>query len=157
MAFLDKMKVYLDKGVEVSKEALSKGVEVSKEALSKAGEAVQDFSDKSVTKIEAHQLVSRQNKEYRALGLAVQKFFEENPSGTLTRDNSLIQGILQEIARLEKEIAEREESLEKAKDEKSNKTDSVTSSSSTSSFTAADASGFEDSSDATDAEFTKSE
>lgn len=152
MAFLDKMKVYLDKGVEVSKEALSKGVEVSKEALSKAGEAVQDFSDKSVTKIEAHQLVSRQNKEYRALGLAVQKFFEENPSGTLTRDNSLIQGILQEIARLEKEIAEREESLEK-----SNETDSVTSSSSTSSFTAADASGFEDSSDATDAEFTKSE
>lgn len=161
MAFLDKMKVYLDKGVEVSKEALSKGVEVSKEALSKAGEAVQDFSDKSVTKIEAHQLVSRQNKEYRALGLAVRKFFEENPTGSLTGDNSLIQGILQEIARLEKEITEREESLEKAKDEKSGEeavpTDSFTGSANTGPFTAADASGFEDSSDATDAEFTKSD
>ena len=69
MAFLDKMKEYLDKGVEVSKEALSK-----------AGDAVQDFSDKSVTKIESHQLVSRQNKEYRSLGHAVLKFFEENLS-----------------------------------------------------------------------------
>ena len=106
MAFLDKMKEYLDKGVEVSKEALTK-----------AGDAVQDFSDKSVTKIESHQLVSRQNKEYRALGLAVRQFFETNPSDTLSADNSSISGILQEIYRLDKEIAQREENL-KAKEQK---------------------------------------
>ncbi len=100
MAFLDKMKEYLDKGVEVSKEALSK-----------AGDAVQDFSDKSVTKIESHQLVSRQNKEYRLLGEAVEKFFAENPGASLSADNSVISGILEEIRRLEKEIAQREESL----------------------------------------------
>ena len=105
MAFLDKMKEYLDKGVEVSKEALSK-----------AGDAVQDFSDKSVTKIETHQLISRQNKEYRALGQAVLKFFEENPSASLSTDNSLISGIMAEIQRLEKEIVQREESL-KAKEQ----------------------------------------
>ena len=105
MAFLDKMKEYLDKGVEVSKEALSK-----------AGDAVQDFSDKSVTKIETHQLISRQNKEYRALGQAVLKFFEENPSASLSADNSLISGIMAEIQRLEKEIVQREESL-KAKEQ----------------------------------------
>lgn len=161
MAFLDKMKVYLDKGVEVSKEALSKGVEVSKEALSKAGDAVQDFSDKSVTKIETHQLISRQNKEYKALGLAVQKFFDENPTGSLTGDNSLIQGILQEITRLEKEIAEREESLKEAKDGKSDgendTSDSTADSSDTSSFASTDSANFVDSSDATDAEFTKTE
>ena len=83
MAFLDKMKEYLDKGVEVSKEALAK-----------AGDVVQDFSDKSVTKIEAHQLVSRQNKEYRSLGQAVLKFFEENPDSSLSADNSAINGRL---------------------------------------------------------------
>ena len=105
MAFLDKMKEYLDKGVEVSKEALSK-----------AGDVVQDFSDKSVTKIETHQLISRQNKEYRALGQAVLKFFEENPSASLSADNSLISGIMAEIQRLEKEIVQREESL-KAKEQ----------------------------------------
>lgn len=100
MAFLDKMKEYLDKGVEVSKDALSK-----------AGDAVQDFSDKSVTKIEARQLVSRRNREVRALGQAVRQFFEENPAASLSADNGAICGILQEIDRLEKEIADREESL----------------------------------------------
>ena len=37
MAFVDKVKDFMDKGVEVSKTALTK-----------AGEAVQDFSEKSV-------------------------------------------------------------------------------------------------------------
>ena len=133
MAFLDKMKEYLDKGVEVSKEALSK-----------AGDAVQDFSDKSVTKIETHQLISRQNKEYRALGQAVLKFFEENPSATLSADNSLISGIMEEIQRLEKEIVQREESL-KAKEQG----DAATSTDEADSTSAPEA-------EATDAEFTKS-
>lgn len=133
MAFLDKMKEYLDKGVEVSKEALSK-----------AGDAVQDFSDKSVTKIETHQLISRQNKEYRALGQAVLKFFEENPSATLSADNSLISGIMEEIQRLEKEIVQREESL-KAKEQG----DTATLTDEPDSTSAPEA-------EATDAEFTKS-
>ena len=133
MAFLDKMKEYLDKGVEVSKEALSK-----------AGDAVQDFSDKSVTKIETHQLISRQNKEYRALGQAVLKFFEENPSATLSADNSLISGIMEEIQRLEKEIVQREESL-KAKEQG----DTATPTDEAGSTSAPEV-------EATDAEFTKS-
>ena len=133
MAFLDKMKEYLDKGVEVSKEALSK-----------AGDAVQDFSDKSVTKIETHQLISRQNKEYRALGQAVLKFFEENPSATLSADNSLISGIMEEIQRLEKEIVQREESL---KDKEQGDTATPTDEADSTSAPEAEA---------TDAEFTKS-
>ena len=160
MAFLDKMKEYLDKGVEVSKEALSK-----------AGDAVQDFSDKSVTKIETHQLISRQNKEYRALGQAVLKFFEENPSASLSADNSLISGIMAEIQRLEKEIVQREESLKaKEQDEslKAKEQDDTTASSQeddetapkdtsvrdTSVFDTHDASALK--AEATDAEFTKS-
>lgn len=133
MAFLDKMKEYLDKGVEVSKEALAK-----------AGDVVQDFSDKSVTKIEAHQLVSRQNKEYRSLGQAVLKFFEENPDSSLSADNSAINGIIQEIQRLEKEIILREESL-KAKEHHEA---AASADESTNTFT--------DQAEPTDAEFTKS-
>jgi malonyl CoA-acyl carrier protein transacylase len=134
MAFLDKMKEYLDKGVEVSKEALSK-----------AGEAVQDFSDKSVTKIESHQLVSRQNKEYRLLGQAVEKFFAENPGASLSADHSVISGILEEIKRLEKEIAQREEIL------KAQEHHSEEASADDSHTTTAHTEGT-----ATDAEFTKS-
>ena len=133
MAFLDKMKEYLDKGVEVSKEALSK-----------AGDAVQDFSDKSVTKIESHQLVSRQNKEYRSLGHAVLKFFEENPGSSLSADNSAINGIIQDIKRLEKEIILREESL-KAKEHHEAAPSADESTSTSTSQT-----------EPTDAEFTKS-
>lgn len=140
MAFLEKMKEYLDKGVEVSKEALSK-----------AGDVVQDFSDKSVTKIESHQLVSRQNKEYRALGQAVQKFFEENPTATLSADNSAISGIMAEIKRLEKEIAQREESLKSWEH-------SDTASSEETASTAESCEGVspDTATEATDAEFTKS-
>lgn len=140
MAFIDKMKEYLDKGVEVSKEALSK-----------AGDAVQDFSDKSVTKIETHQLVSRQNKEYRALGQAVCRFFEDNPSGSLTADDSCIVGIIQEINRLDKEIVRREESLKaRVKSDKSEESDAADSQA----REAVDAAG---TADAADAEFTKGE
>ena len=44
MDFFDKMKDFMDKGIEVSKEAILK-----------AGSKVQDIGDKSVTKIEAIQ------------------------------------------------------------------------------------------------------
>lgn len=141
MAFIDKMKEYLDKGVEVSKEALTK-----------AGDVVQDLSDKGVTKIETHQLVSRQNKEYRALGQAVCQFFEDNPSGSLSAQDSSIAGIIAEIQRLDKEIAQREESLKSGGD----KADS-------NNFSATEGAGTEGEKDspemeaATDAEFTKSE
>ena len=38
------------------KDLFSRGTQASKEALSKAGDKVQDFTDKSVTKIEIHKL-----------------------------------------------------------------------------------------------------
>lgn len=141
MAFIDKMKEYLDKGVEVSKEALTK-----------AGDVVQDLSDKGVTKIEAHQLVSRQNKEYRALGQAVRQFFEDNPSGSLTAQDSRIAGIITEIQRLDKEIDLREESLKSGGDKADSNNPVATEGTGTD--------GEKDSAEteeATDAEFTKSE
>lgn len=100
MDILDKVKEYLDKGMEVSKEALSK-----------AGDAVQDFSDKSVTRIEARQLASRRSKEYRSLGQVVCQLFRDDTAARLACDDSRISGILQEIQRLDKEIERREESL----------------------------------------------
>lgn len=142
MAFLDKMKEYLDKGVEVSKDALSK-----------AGDAVQDFSEKSVTKIETRQLQSRQNKEYRALGLAVYQFFEENSSGSLSSTDSRIAGFIQEIQRLTKEIERREEAL---KSESKDKASSTKNSEDTNSFSASSPDATSDEKDdVTDAEFTK--
>ena len=69
---------------------------------------------------------------------------EENPSATLSADNSLISGIMEEIQRLEKEIVQREESL-KAREQG----DTATPTDEADSTSAPEA-------EATDAEFTKS-
>ncbi|AEE17159.1 hypothetical protein [Treponema brennaborense] len=100
MAFLNKMKDYLDKGVEVSKDAFSK-----------AGEAVQDFGDKSVLRIEIKQLEGKLNREYESLGEHVYGFFETNAAESLSADDSEISGILAEIKRLRAEMEKREDSL----------------------------------------------
>ena len=63
MAIGDKIKRYFDKGVEASKTAFDKGMEASKTAFNKASSAVQDFSDKSVVRIEKHQFETKKEEE----------------------------------------------------------------------------------------------
>ena len=76
MAIGDKIKRYFDKGVEASKTAFDKGMEASKTALNKASNAVQDFSDKSVVRIEKHQFETKKEEQLLALGKKVfEKFF----------------------------------------------------------------------------------
>lgn len=47
---------------------VTKGAEVSKEMFEKAGDKVQDFSDKSLIKLEKKQLESKQEKKFSELG-----------------------------------------------------------------------------------------
>jgi len=54
---VDKMKNYLDKSVEVSKDTIGK-----------AGDVVQEFGDKSITKVEKIQLEQKLKREYLELG-----------------------------------------------------------------------------------------
>lgn len=100
MAFLDKMKEYFDKGLEVSKDAISK-----------AGDAVQDFGDKSVVRIEIKQLESKLNKEYASLGTQVFGLYKADQSSPLSFDNGQISGIIAEIQRLTDEIDARKAAL----------------------------------------------
>ena len=46
------------------KELFSRGTQASREALEKAGDKVQDFTDKSVTKIEIHKLETKRDCKY---------------------------------------------------------------------------------------------
>ena len=106
MAFMDKVKDFMDKSVEVSKTALTK-----------AGEAVQDFGDKSVTKIEIKKLESKQEKLFCELGSFVyNKFYTENIDNMSSSDES-IQSIISKINEVKSQIASKNEELEK-KDEK---------------------------------------
>lgn len=101
MAFLDKVKEYFDKGIEVSKDALSK-----------AGDAVQDFGDKSVVRIEIKQLESKLNKEYSSLGTQVYNLYSANKDEPLRFDDAHISGVLDEIQRLLNEIDARRNALQ---------------------------------------------
>jgi DNA-directed RNA polymerase specialized sigma54-like protein len=111
----EKVKTYLDKGVSASKNAIDKGVEVSRKAFDKAGVAVQDFSDKSVLRIEKHQFEIKREEQLKKLGkLAADKFIGENQT-TLSAEETELQGVLREIRQLDEEIGKREAVLSDGK------------------------------------------
>jgi hypothetical protein len=96
MDFFDKMKDFMDKGIEVSKEAILK-----------AGSKVQDIGDKSVTKIEAIQLQHKLEREFSLLGLQVWDVLCRQNEGSVAPGDSRISGILSEISRLKDELEKR--------------------------------------------------
>lgn len=104
---------------EKFKTGMDKFLESSKKALGKAGNAVQDFSDKSVIKIEQHQLEVKKDEQLKKLGrLAVEKFLDDDKA-VLSAGEEAVVTILEEVRRLDSEIAIREEKL------KAEKTDSA--------------------------------
>lgn len=105
MAFKEKFKEYVEKGVEVSKEAFSK-----------AGAAVSKFGDESVVRIEKHQYENQLKEELQKLGeivfsmcgTDVSSFDAQNPDFLAT---------VEKIKNVKAEIRDREESLKKDKKE----------------------------------------
>ncbi|MDR2898323.1 MAG: hypothetical protein LBU99_05850 [Spirochaetaceae bacterium] len=102
--FIDKMKDYL-----------SKGVEVSKDALSKAGEKAQDLGEKGILKIEISQLENKAEKEFISLGKKVYELFITNGQQSLSADDGQISGVVGEITRLKNEVAKRFASMDSGK------------------------------------------
>ncbi len=90
----------------------------SKKALGKAGTAVQEFSDKSVIKIEKHQFETKKNEQFEKLGKLAFEKFKDNDSAVLSASEETVVAIREEIANLDKEIAKREELLKKTEKDK---------------------------------------
>lgn len=102
---------------EKFKFGMEKVVESSKKALAQAGSAVQDFSDKSVIRIEIHQLESKRDEQVKLLGdLAMSRFLAEGTQ-TLSSDEEAVSAILEEVKKLDKDIAEHNEKLKAEKKE----------------------------------------
>ena len=102
MAFIDKVKDFMDKGVEVSKTALTK-----------AGDAVQDFSEKSVIRIDIKKLESKLEKLINELGSNVfDKFNSENAESVYASEEK-IASIIKNINEVKNQIASKTEELEK--------------------------------------------
>lgn len=102
MAFVDKVKDFMDKGVEVSKTALTK-----------AGEAVQDFSEKSVIRIDIKKLESKLEKLINELGSYVFDKFNSENSESVYASEEKIASIIKNINEVKNQIASKTEELEK--------------------------------------------
>ena len=106
MAIGDKIRQYFDKGVAASKTAFDKGMEASKSAITKASSAVQDFSDKSVVRIEKHQFETKK----------VFEKFSADSAASIHGGDADIAPIVAEVKHCDEEIAKRDTALaQKAK------------------------------------------
>lgn len=90
-----------------------KGSKATKEALEKAGDKVQDFTDKSVVKIEKHQLESKRDLKYEEMGLKLSQMLLEGAKVTSNNegDVKILEGIQEEIKNLSDQIREKEKKL----------------------------------------------
>ena len=97
------------------KEIGKKVAEVSKSAFDKASDKVQDFTDKSILKIDIKKLQVKQNELYKNLGEIVSKFLSEEIINQLGIDNPAekenILSIQNEIIELEKQIKQKQSEL----------------------------------------------
>lgn len=96
-----------------AKELFSKGAKATKEALEKAGDKVQDFTDKSVIKVEKHQLETKRDCKYEEMGLKLSQMLIEG--AVISSDNpddlEIITNLQEEIKNLSDQIREKESLL----------------------------------------------
>lgn len=100
-----------DEVKEKVKEGAGKIFSSSKKALGKAGNAVQEFSDKSVIKIEKRQFESKKAEQIAKLGQLAFDKFKDNDSAVLSASEEAVVAIREEISNIEKEIEKRDELL----------------------------------------------
>ena len=95
------------------KDLFSRGTKASKEALERAGDKVQDFTDKSVTKIEIHKLETRRDCKYEEMGLKLSQMLLEGASITSSNpdDIRILNDIQEEIKNLGEQIKIKEQEL----------------------------------------------
>jgi len=93
------------------KDMFSKGAKASKEAFEKAGDKVQDFTDKSVIKIEKHQLETKRDCKYEELGLKLSQMLLEgaNVNSENEDDLNILLQIQEEIKELSAQIKEKDD------------------------------------------------
>ncbi|MGP1604553.1 MAG: hypothetical protein ACTTGZ_09030 [Treponema sp.] len=89
---------------EKVRDGMDKFIESSKKVLGAAGNAVQDFSDKSVVRIEKSQFESKLHEQYRKFGEYVADILIADSSASINTSDSKVSDFLAEINNISKEI-----------------------------------------------------
>lgn len=95
---------------EKIKKAFTRGAEVSKDALEKAGDKVQEFSDKSLIRIEKKQLESKRDHKYMELGKMIYDLMEAG-NVSVNASEEEVAALKNEIKKYSEEILQKEDLL----------------------------------------------
>lgn len=104
MSFSEEVKKYVDKGVEVSKDALTK-----------AGSAVQKFGDESVVRLEKIQLEKQLKDDTEKLGKTVYEILAVQGKERIEVTDESVASIVNEMKKLEAEIVARKNVLKESR------------------------------------------
>lgn len=91
---------------------MQKGAEASKNAFEKAGDAVQDFSDKSVLKIEIKKLENKKNELFSQIGEITFNKLKADDNACINGNDIEVVEIIKKITELESEIERKRKELE---------------------------------------------
>jgi hypothetical protein len=104
MSFSEEVKKYVDKGVEVSKDALTK-----------AGSAVQKFGDESVVRLEKIQLEKQLKDDTEKLGKTVYEILSIQGKERIDVTDESVALLVNEMKKLEAEIVARKNVLKESR------------------------------------------
>lgn len=95
------------------KDLFEKGSKATKEAFEKASDKVQNFTDKSVVKLEKHQIENKRDLKYEELGLKISQMLIQGAKVTSDNEDDLkiLEDIQEEIKNLSDQIREKESLL----------------------------------------------
>jgi hypothetical protein len=93
---------------------VNQGVETSKDLLDKARVKAQELGEKGLLKFDIMQLENQTQKCLLQLGSKVFEVFIKESKESISKSDSSISSIVNEITDLQKKIEEKEESLKKA-------------------------------------------
>ena len=95
------------------KDLFHKGSKATKEAPERAGDKMQDFTDKSVVKVEKYQLEQKRDVKYEEMGLKISQMLLEGATINFenTRDVEILNEMQEEIKELSDQIREKESEL----------------------------------------------
>ncbi|MCQ2598058.1 MAG: hypothetical protein MJ181_09445 [Treponema sp.] len=94
---------------EKMKDLFGKSAEASKVAMNKAGNAIQEFSDKTVLKIEMNKLEFQKKEAFEELGEIVFGFIDSLPEGIAS--NEKVVSLKEKISGINAEIEKKEKAL----------------------------------------------
>ncbi|GAB1481665.1 hypothetical protein MASR2M78_04800 [Treponema sp.] len=93
---------------EKMKELVNQGLHASKDIATKAGAAAQELGEKGVLKLEVIQLEGQAQKLIARLGAEVYSSFTDTDAKTVSRSDTLIAGLLEELEAVKASIEKRQ-------------------------------------------------